>query len=268
MVSIETRVISPEYAAFLLAGNTRNRPVSKNNVDFLALEMTEGRFKYNGDTIRIDTNMCLIDGQHRLHAIVKSATSQQMTIISGLEPEVFTTIDQGRKRTIGDILSTLHAVDGNYSGYSAAAKRLAIYNSETLMGKGRGINGRNDLILQCLEENKERLIEGMGYAYKASLSRITAPAYIAGAFAHYALEDVALARSFFDDLSHIQPESKTVAIIKERLKDNRMSRTRMVKTDEQALILKALRKYFDGQPIARLSYAPGEAVSYAKINKK
>lgn len=266
-MKVEMKAITPEYAEFLLNGNQRNRRVSQNNVDFLAKEMEEGRFKYNGDTIRVDTGGFLIDGQHRLLAIVKSKTTQMMAIATGLDPEVFMTIDQGRKRTAGDILDTSRLCESNPSGYAAAARMLLLLDENRLQGKGRGSNGRHHLMIEHFDKNKAVLTEGMHYSNRGAFRRLATPAMVVSAFAHYAKEDISLAREFFEDALRLQPESKTVALLKDRLVENQISSTKLPPIAVQSLILKALRKFFDGQDIARLRYQAEEPLNYARHNR-
>lgn len=105
---MESRImnITPAMAkAMLDATTTRNRSVSKDIVRYLANCMTRGTWKDNGESIILDDNGNVIDGQHRLHAIVKSGTTQRIVVVKGVDPEAFETIDSGRKRSYGDILS-------------------------------------------------------------------------------------------------------------------------------------------------------------------
>jgi hypothetical protein len=67
--------------------------------------MRRGQWKFNGDSIRLSKTNVLLDGQHRLHAVVESGTSQWFIFVDDLDDDSFDTIDQGRKRTGSDVLS-------------------------------------------------------------------------------------------------------------------------------------------------------------------
>lgn len=95
-------VITPEIATLYLIKNYKNRRPSKNRVLFYAREMREGRWQYNGDSIRFDSNGYLRDGQHRLAACVKTGIPIVCDVIRGLPPECFETVDQGKGRTVTD----------------------------------------------------------------------------------------------------------------------------------------------------------------------
>jgi hypothetical protein len=95
--------ITPEHARQLLLLNKRNRPMDFHHVRVLAREMQAGHWKFNGDSIRISTANNILDGQHRLHAIITSGVTIECLIVRGLPDDAFDTIDVGKKRTGGDI---------------------------------------------------------------------------------------------------------------------------------------------------------------------
>ena len=64
-----------------------------------------GGWKENGDTVVIDRDGKLFDGQHRLHAIIRSGASVPMVVLSGIDRESFDTKDIGKKRGMGDVLA-------------------------------------------------------------------------------------------------------------------------------------------------------------------
>jgi len=97
--------VTPNQAAKWLTKNKSNRPLSQGTVSRYAAAMTAGEWKVNGDAIRFDEQDNLIDGQHRLHACVKSGKKFDTYIVFDLPAEAFDTIDQGRPRTMGDVLA-------------------------------------------------------------------------------------------------------------------------------------------------------------------
>src|SRR5688572_11095199 len=114
-LSIET--ITPETAKAMLAQNTRNRHLRSKHVQHLAEAMRGGRWTMNGDTIRFNGNGELIDGQHRLAAVIESETPITTAVIRGLDFAAFDTIDTGAKRMAADALT----IDGESSSLLLAA---------------------------------------------------------------------------------------------------------------------------------------------------
>jgi len=127
--------INPAKAqAFLDATTTRNRNVNRHAVETYTAVMRSGKWQSNGEPIIIDDNGNVIDGQHRLHAIIRSNTAQDMLVVRGVDPSAFKTIDSGRKRRHGDLLSIANVQD---PGMVAAAV-AGIYTYEktgTLSGQ-------------------------------------------------------------------------------------------------------------------------------------
>ncbi len=94
--------VTPELADRWLDVNVGNRNLRKEVVDKLARDLKNGRFLENGDAVRFAANGDLIDGQHRLHAMVESQTPAWLLVVSGLPATARDTVDDGAKRTMAD----------------------------------------------------------------------------------------------------------------------------------------------------------------------
>ena len=95
--------ISPKLAEELLKLNMKNnREPADSFVANYAKLMKEGKWGISAPLIFSSTGY-LIDGQHRLRAVIKSQTCQQFIVLVGLPDEVSTNIDRGRKRNTVDV---------------------------------------------------------------------------------------------------------------------------------------------------------------------
>ena len=105
--------ITPEMAREMLEHNMKNnRRVSKETVMRYARIMKAGGWNLTHQGIAFDTNGELIDGQHRLNAIVQANVPVKMLVTYDVEHEqgeAFT-IDAGLKRTT---LNIMHFVASN-----------------------------------------------------------------------------------------------------------------------------------------------------------
>lgn len=138
MITSEIVEVAPETAEAWLAKNLRNRPVKKGHVDFLARQMPAA-WEFNGDPIRFDTNGNLIDGQHRLMAVIKAGVPISFVVLRGLPPESIHTIDANRApRTAGDSLGLLGI---HNAVVTAAIARLSILYLKGQMHNIRVSNG-------------------------------------------------------------------------------------------------------------------------------
>lgn len=96
--------ITPDYAKELLGKNKRNRSLNRRAIERYARDMKKNNWQNNGESIKIDWDGNLIDGQHRLNACINSGVSFDSAVVSGLNPESFYTIDTGKQRAARDIL--------------------------------------------------------------------------------------------------------------------------------------------------------------------
>jgi hypothetical protein len=117
--------ITPQIAASFLEKNTSNRPLNNKHVKRLAREIEMGRWKLNGSTICLNGEI-LIDGQHRLAAVVLSGCTIQSLVVEGLDSNVFATIDAGKPRGAGDTLWLMGATNATCTAAPVRAIELIV----------------------------------------------------------------------------------------------------------------------------------------------
>ena len=128
--TVSFEMVGPDQAKAWLATNLSNRRVEKYHVNKLANAMTKGDWSLNGQTITFNTEGALIDGQHRLMAVVQSGVAVPMAIVRGVKPNVITTIDTGKPRSLGDIMG-MHGFSS--IGKFAGSIRLCIAYLDAMM---------------------------------------------------------------------------------------------------------------------------------------
>lgn len=96
--------ITPDQAERWLMSDTNfsNRGLRQHHVEFLAREMSESRWRTTHQGIAFGTNGRLLDGQHRLAAIVRSGLTIEMMVSVDLDPEAFRAMDGGITRANAD----------------------------------------------------------------------------------------------------------------------------------------------------------------------
>jgi len=106
-------------AAYLEKNLERNRPLSASTVARYAAEMQHGHWMLTHQGIAFDDAGHLIDGQHRLHAIVKSGVGVDMAVTrdvpaiqtrNGVSARAFDGIDRLRLRNVGQCLEISHGL--------------------------------------------------------------------------------------------------------------------------------------------------------------
>jgi hypothetical protein len=96
--------VTPEIAQHWLTYNTSNRSIVNARVEQFKADMERGDWSDNGETIRFAYGK-LLDGQHRLTALVLAGVTLRLPVMFGLDPESQVTMDTGRGRTPRDVLS-------------------------------------------------------------------------------------------------------------------------------------------------------------------
>lgn len=111
-MKLRNECITPEQASEMLKFNVQNRSISRDYVSYLADQMSKGLWQDNGETIKIARNGNILDGQHRLLAIVKSGQAIQMSVAYEVENDFFLSIDRGLKRTPGQVFEIAKIKNG------------------------------------------------------------------------------------------------------------------------------------------------------------
>lgn len=119
LVTVESKWVdvTPEMATQWLERNFRNRSVSDATVKAYARDMVGGTWIPTHQGIAFNNRDELIDGQHRLHAVVRSDLTIRMMVTYGLpaklEGKPMTTmdaVDRGRTRSVADQLKVQHGI--------------------------------------------------------------------------------------------------------------------------------------------------------------
>lgn len=94
--------LTPSLANELLKNNESNRHVSSLIVGQYATDMRAGNWSLNGEPIIISRDGKLNDGQHRCLAVIDANATIDVLMVFGVSRDSRTTVNQGKKRTVGD----------------------------------------------------------------------------------------------------------------------------------------------------------------------
>lgn len=153
MYSKFTTVTPKDAVLWLDTKNAHNRPISESTVERYTQEIKAGRWKYNGSSIVFSKEGFLLDGQHRLKAVVAANKSIETLIVWGVEDAAFDTIDDGNKRSLADVL----AIKKEYKPalLSAGVRFLWVYATGQIETRDlrRGQIATKPLLEKTLEKN-------------------------------------------------------------------------------------------------------------------
>ena len=97
-------LVTPEWAKDVMANrNPNNRRITPPRISKYGRVMAAGKWKVNNDDICFDWDGNLLNGQHRLSAVIWAKTSVVMSFKFGMDPSCLSTIDEGKARSNLDI---------------------------------------------------------------------------------------------------------------------------------------------------------------------
>jgi hypothetical protein len=152
IVRSRVQTITPAKAAEYLQRNTANRPLSQRTVRDFAAAMRRGEWRVTHQGIAFDTTGALVDGQHRLAAVVEADLPVEMTIFTEVPEGAFDVLDTGKRRNAADVL----AIEGEKSAVMLAAMVRTVWlyeNRRDLNWSGGDAAVSNHQIVTTLEQH-------------------------------------------------------------------------------------------------------------------
>jgi hypothetical protein len=255
-LQIKKQLITPSIAKNYLEANIGNRPVSKQVLGRYINEMVNGRWKENtGELIKVSKTGKILDGQHRLHAVIKSNCSIYFHVIDNLEDSIFDVIDTGKSRnasdcfsiaqvkranTIPSIIKQFHLLKSNYR--NQAGKQFTLTNSQLL-----DEYYKNELYWQ----NVARITHN----WYDSFAKILSPSLIGGLYAFFDSVNSQKAEQFMNQLTTGNNISNNVVnLLRNKLMQDKMSPRKMHITIKMALIIKTWNHFVNNKTVALLKF--------------
>lgn len=251
--------VTPETATDWLTRNDSNRQIRERYVAQLVRDIRNGNWQMTGETIKFDTQDRLLDGQHRLSAVVSSGITVPMLVVRGVDPSARDVIDSGVKRTAGDALRMHGHSDAILLASSA---RWAYLYDEGLLYSGLARVVSNADILAYVDANP-LLSQAVNIGRRAMSATDGAPtAFVAAAFLTMR-KDPHAAELFWTALTTGAgvPAGSPILALTSRLRYIKRNRTPVSLVDQLSLILRAWNAWRAGRSLQTLPlYAAGETI--------
>lgn len=123
--------MTPDIASKILSEcNSKNRSLRENVVTRYSRDIHDNCWRLNGEPVILDSDGRLLDGQHRLSAIVVADRMVDIVLLSGVQSDLMDSLDQGVVRTTGDVLGISGEV--NTLQLAAAASWIWRYENRKL----------------------------------------------------------------------------------------------------------------------------------------
>lgn len=196
-LTAKVETITPDLALEMLGNNENNRNLRNRAVTLYARDMIAGNWSLNGEAIKIDTDGCLVDGQHRLNAIIAADVPVQMLVVRGLPSGSGATVDLGLRRQTKDMLDMQGEQYATIMG--AVLRRLCLRERGIHMTSGAFAPPTMAEMLDLLDRRPE-IRRSCEVAVLARVDRILPPS--ATATAHFLMNQISPTEAawFFDRL--------------------------------------------------------------------
>jgi len=146
--------MTPEKAKqILVAKNRNNRSIRPSNLKRLTSAIENGEWKITNQGIAFDEEGNLIDGQHRLAAILQTGKTVPILVGTNMDPRIFDCVDTGAARTAGDGIDILGSTHGKT--IAAAIKTYYLYNKWPKRPWSSTVTPTSAQIVQIYEERKD-----------------------------------------------------------------------------------------------------------------
>lgn len=247
--------VTPAMAQEFLKANTSNRPLRKDYVAELASTMRRGEWSLNGETIKFAKNGRLLDGQHRLSAIIESRVPIDIMVVRNVDDGAFATIDMNRKRTAADALAI--------AGYPneklvAASVRLILLLSDN-KPNARVVYSHTQIKEWC-DAYFEELSRFIPLGRMVAKSNMCESSIVVALCYFFNQKDPSATNTFFSRVADGVGlrNGSPIAALRSRLTTNATSPAKLPRVDVVALIIKSWNAYREDRDIDVIAWRSDE----------
>jgi len=249
--------ITPELAAEWLERNTHNRPLNLALAGIYARDMLAGNWQVNGESIKLSQSGTLLDGQHRLHAVIIAGRAIRSVVTFGLSDDTFRTIDGGRRRSMADVLSI--SAERSSTALAAALHTVWRYEQGWLTSTATQ-NGRVPSHAELLDVYQRHPGIRASLAKGSAVTKILGGGLASGLHYLFSGKDATLADIFFDSLASGENLSagEPVLTLRNRLVDNRANKAKVSRGFTVQMCLKAWNATRHGRSLRLIKLIDGD----------
>jgi hypothetical protein len=243
---ISKKLVSPEDAKNWLENcNLDNRSINQHRVTAYVNDIVKGNWREDtGECIKFSKTGKLLDGQHRLLAILKSGISINLHIANNLEDSVFNVLDTGKPRGGMDAMKI--AGVSAYAQLSATIQKYVILkNGGYRSDKGNALSNSELLKIYNLRPLYWDAKGNYTNRQKLKFNHIMSATLIGSFSATFDDKDIIASEMFFEELCTGRDiTNETIDVLRNRLiKDKLTKINKISKKVEIAFIIKTWNAY-------------------------
>lgn len=271
MATSIVETITPAKAKEYLDKSGGNRNISKPVVESYAASMRAGKWLLNGEAITFDIDGVLLNGHHRLHAVILAQVPIKTFVTRGVEHECFTTYDCGRHRTVGQLIGMQGIKNYNIVASAVSLASRLVNGYRVSEGSGaKDMRKSNSDMIDFFNHDRDFFVE-IGQIVRSVTSnvRIIEGSIIGGSI-YYLVRiggyDLDYIINFFRQLCSLDSsENKSIDLFRKRLIQNSASSTsKMPRQLVFALLVKTWNAYVTNRTI-KLLWWRSEDEEYPKF---
>lgn len=255
-MEIAKQLITPSIAKNYLEQNIDNRQVSQPVLLRYVDDMINGKWKEDtGEPLKISVTGRVLDGQHRLLAIVKSNCSIYFHVASNVDDSVFDVLDSGKSRNASDCFAVAGVKSSNTIPSIIAHYNLLKEGKKS--GRQINLKATNAALLQQYYEDEMfwQNIASKARNWYVAFAKILPPSMIGGFYAYFYKLNRNKAEMFMNQLcTGSDITNQTINLLRQKLMQDKMSPRKMPPTLKMALIIKTWNNYINGKHVKLLKF--------------
>ena len=258
MITFTREVITPEVAKSLMENHPLNRRPKQRIIDLYAAEIAAGKWKTEtAEPIKIGTDGSLLDGQHRLLAIIKSKIPLTLYVARNIPLESFDVLDTGTVRNASDVFKIKGIPHENI-----LPSIIGMYNVLKIEGRSplsilKNQRGTNAMLLKQYQQDTSywQEIAKASLRWYNDFSKVIPPSFVGGFYAFFLEKSGNDAERFMSQLctgSNI--ENEAIVLLRNKLVSDKINSRKMPMDLKMALILKSWNFFIDKKGVTMLKW--------------
>lgn len=241
-MKLEKKAVTPSVAKLYLELNTKNRRVKNPVVLRYAQDMLSGNWREDtGELIKVSKTGELLDGQHRLLAVIKANVCINFHFAIGLEDDLAPFLDTGSGRNATDTFKI--------NGIKYDNTIPSIIQSYYLLKKNNGksnsqVNDKmtNNGLLGAYRKREKfwQMVASKSHSRYLSFAKILPPSSLGSHYAVFYDINANDAELFMDALSTgLDIKNNSIGLLRQKLIQDKISQKKLPIKIKNALIIKA-----------------------------
>jgi|GEM_PF-2286555 len=245
--------VTPEMALDWLTSNEANRPLRSYKVNDYIRDIEAGHWYHSNDGICLSTDGTLLNGQHRLTAILESGLPAVLLVIRDMPLEAMIAMDRGTGRTTADLLG-FRGHKNNHS-LGAVVKLIIIVESGRIYSDTRLQRATDSEVEEFLAVNP--LVEHIVSYVSSIKAHIDCSPSVLG-LVYWLIQQAngtSLAEFYLDQLAtrENEPSGSAVLAVDSRLRSIRRDHARYPRRDLIHLLIRGWNHYATDHRVTTLA---------------